>query len=148
MSPALTLAVWFWSFLASAVMPWISAELVMLALLPTAVAHDQVVALAAMAVTGQMAGKTLLYWIARGGTTAFANDRFVAQTERWRPLVTSPGRAMPLLLASSVIGFPPLFALTILAGSLRLRFRLFFLASTIGRIIHFGAIALLPAMLG
>jgi len=142
---AITLALWFGSFVASAVLPWVNAELLMVALLPTAAAHGQVGALAMMAVAGQMAGKTVIYWMARGGTSTLGHGRLNAKMDRWRPLVASPSRAVPVLLASAVIGFPPLFALTILAGSLHMRFRLFFLASTVGRIIHFGAIAMIPA---
>ena len=145
---SLTLAVWFGSFVASAVLPWVNAELLMVALLPTAVAHGTLGALAVAAVAGQMAGKTLIYWMARAGTTRLANGKMAAEMDRWRPRLTSPSRAVPLLLASAAIGFPPLFVLTILAGSLQMRFRVFFLASTIGRIVHFGAIALVPALLG
>jgi membrane protein YqaA with SNARE-associated domain len=148
MMTVLTLTAWFWSFVASAVLPWVSAELLMVALLPTAAAHGNLAALAVAAVAGQMAGKTAIYWIARGGTTKVASGRLAIEMERWRPRLTSPSRAVPLVFASAAIGFPPLFALTILAGSLQMRFRLFFLASTVGRIIHFGAIALIPALLG
>lgn len=142
----LTLAAWFWSFVASAVLPWVNAELLMVALLPTAAAHGKLAALAAAAVAGQMAGKTAIYWMARGGTTRVARGRMATQMERWRPCLTSPSSAVPLLFASAAIGFPPLFVLTILAGSLQMRFRLFFLASTVGRVVHFGAIALIPAL--
>lgn len=144
--PALTVALWFWSFVASAVLPWVNAELLMAALLPTALAHGQLTLLALVAAAGQMTGKTAIYWMARGSTSRLATNRVVEQMERWRPLVATPSRAVPVLLASAAIGFPPLFVLTILAGSLQMRFRLFFLASTIGRIVHFGAIAMIPAM--
>lgn len=147
MTLALTFALWFGSFVASAVLPWVNAEILMLALLPTAVAHGHVIALAALAVAGQMAGKTAIFCLARGGTSAFARGKLACQVERWRPALTTPSRAVPLLLLSATIGFPPLFALTILAGALQMRFRLFFIASTVGRILHFGAIALLPAAL-
>lgn len=147
MTSALTLAVWFGSFVASAVLPWMNAELLMVALLPAASARGELAALAMIATAGQMAGKTLIYWGARGGTDVFARGRLIAQMDRWRPALAVPSRAVPLLFASSAIGFPPLFALTILAGSVQLPFRLFFLASAVGRIIHFGAIALVPALL-
>lgn len=147
MTSAVTLAFWFASFVASAVLPWMNAELLMVALLPAAGSRGELATLAIIATAGQMAGKTLIYWMARGGTDTFARGRFSAQMDRWRPMFTVPSRAVPLLFASSAIGFPPLFALTILAGSLQMRFRLFFLTSAIGRIVHFGAIALVPALL-
>lgn len=140
----LTFLVWFVSFVATAVLPWMNAEILMLGLLPFAVAKGQLIPLTIAAVAGQMAGKAIIYWIARRGAGSLSTPRVASQVERWRHLVDRPHRAVPILLVSSAVGFPPLYALTILAGSLRMRFRVFFVASTVGRLVHFGAIALLP----
>lgn len=140
----LTFAAWFVSFVATAVLPWMNAEILMLGLLPFAAAKGQLIPLTIAAVAGQMAGKAIIYWIARRGTARLNTPRVAAQIERWRHVVDRPERAVPVLLLSSAVGFPPLYALTILAGSLRMRFRVFFVASTLGRLVHFGAMALLP----
>lgn len=144
MDIALVLATWFALFTATAVLPWLNAELLMLSLLPVAAARGEVLFLAVTAVVGQMVGKAAIYWLALRGAARLNAPHLARRLDRWRAKIDRPARATPVLLLSSTFGVPPLYVLTILAGSLRLRFGVFLLAATVGRAVHFGTLALLP----
>ena len=51
---------------------------------------------------------------------------------------------MLLVLVSSAIGVPPFFLVTLAAGAVGVNFRRFVIAGTIGRLMRFGSLALLP----
>jgi membrane protein YqaA with SNARE-associated domain len=67
-----------------------------------------------------------------------------ARLERWRGRLTRR-RSSPVAIVflSSAVGFPPFFAITALAGALKLNFAGFLAAGTGGRLIRFAALVML-----
>lgn len=100
--------------------------------------------LALVTVTAHMAGKCLLYAVGRGlGSTLSAGRRAqVASAERrlqqWR---FGPAA---FVFTSAGLGFPPLYAVALLAGTLRLGVVRFFLPGFAGRFLRFSALLLFP----
>lgn len=89
---------------ASAVFPWMSAEIVVLALPALAPSPKALAALLLIATAGQMAGKCIVYWTGRG-TFRWASPRITRAVERWRGrLGSTPSRAMGLVFLSSAAG--------------------------------------------
>ena len=102
------------------------------------------VALVIVATAGQMVGKSVLYWTSRE-TTCLPSPPIASALERWRRrLVTHPSNAVTLVLVSSIVGIPPFYLVTMAAGTLRVDFGRFFAAGTVGRLVRFGALALVP----
>jgi hypothetical protein len=52
-----------------------------------------------------------------------------------------------MTFASALIGFPPLFAIAVAAGALRVTFGGFLAACIAGRLIHFALVALAPELI-
>jgi membrane protein YqaA with SNARE-associated domain len=131
--------------IASAVFPWLSAEIIVLAL--PAVAHSKwaLTGLVLIAVAGQMTGKCLVYWLGSRGARV-ASVKMTARIERWRARLTR-GRWSPVgvVFLSSAVGVPPFFAITAIAGAMKLNFGGFVAAGTAGRLIRFGALVVLAA---
>lgn len=128
----------------SAVFPWFSAEIVVLALPAVAGSGVELAVLVAVAAAGQMTGKGLVYWAARRGS-ALASPRVARAFARWQGRLDR-WRARPaaLVFVSATAGFPPLFLVTAFAGAARWNFQWFLLAGTAGRLVRFGAIAYVP----
>ena len=55
-----------------------------------------------------------------------------------------PRTAGLVLFSSSVIGVPPLYVVSIACGTIGMRLIPFFLIGTVGRLIHFAAVAMIP----
>jgi membrane protein YqaA with SNARE-associated domain len=131
---------------ASAILPWLNAEIIVLAL--PAVAHSRwaLAVLVVTAVAGQMAGKCVVYWAGLNSVRA-ASPRMTRALERWRGRMTRrPSSATTIVLLSSLVGFPPFFLITAIAGALKLRFSAFLAAGTAGRLIRFGALVFVPPL--
>ena len=138
----LTCAACFALTVASAVMPWINAELVLLSFTTTASSPAMMAALIIIATAGQMTGKMALYAAGHRGARA-PSERMARILGTWRPRCeANPWRADWLVLVSSTIGVPPFIATSLLAGALRMRIARFVVAGSIGRLIRFGALAL------
>ena len=131
--------------IASAVFPWLSAEVIVLAL--PAVAHSRwaLTLLVLVAVAGQMSGKCLVYWMSRQGARG-ASPKMTAKIERWRERMTRH-RSSPVAIVffSSAVGFPPFFAITAIAGALKINLGGFLAAGAAGRLIRFCLLVLLVA---
>lgn len=128
----------------SAVLPWVNAELLVLALPALAGSVPRLALLVGVVTIGQMAGKCLVYQAGqRGlGTPTGAN---AARLERWRMWMQgAPHRGVLLVAISSAVGIPPFYVTSLLAGMLRLHLGWFVGAGTIGRLVRFSAIAVLP----
>ena len=127
----------------SAVIPWVNAELVLLSFTATASSPGAMAALVVVATTGQMTGKLALYAAGRQGSRA-SSPRIARLLEVWRPrCMANPAHADRLVLVSSTIGFPPFIMTSLLAGALGMDLARFVVAGSIGRLLHFGAIAML-----
>lgn len=136
-----------WCFgltVASALFPWVNAEVIVLSLPAVATSKTALLVLVLVATAGQMTGKCALYWAGRKGNRALPG-RVEKTLGRWRErLEARPSKAAALVLVSSVIGLPPFYAMTLLAGALKMNFPLYLTIGTAGRLLRFGALVTLP----
>lgn len=139
----LALAGAYGAFVASAVVPWVNAEILLLSMMPFVRSWADAAVLVVVATTGQITGKIGIYWLGRvAGSTGRGGSRRLGAVERWHGRMTRrPGSAASLLFLSATVGVPPFYVLTALAGVLRVRFVVFLVAGTVGRLLHFGLIA-------
>ena len=97
-----------------------------------------------MASAGQIAGKCVLYWSGRG-VIPIGSGHIGAIVDSWRNrFVRYSRKPMWLVFISAVSGIPPFYVITVLAGAFRLRFARFITVGACGRLVHFGAVALVP----
>lgn len=139
----------------SAIVPVVNAEAYVLASQVTAVAGAVPVAVGVG--IGQTIGKCLLFYgVRRGRQFRFFRER--RERVRTQPrgrvaqvlhdtlralldLVGSPRWGLPITLLAAVVGFPPLYAVALLAGATTMRLRWFALVVLIGRGTRFLLIA-------
>jgi membrane protein YqaA with SNARE-associated domain len=97
---------------------------------------------------GQMTAKALLYLSGRGILRlplGRHGDKVKAKMEQAQArLEAHRGHTGTVLFASAFLGLPPFYFVSILAGTLRISFGLFFGAGLLGRILRFGIFVLLP----
>lgn len=160
---ALTLGVAF----GSALLPIVSIELFLVGLV---VQEPQVpwLALGAVVAVGQVGGKLLYYYAARGdlhlphwlhrrpktGPPSARQLRWRMRTKRVRGWLDGlrerchrhPHWMVGTYGVSSVLGLPPYMATAILAGMVRMNLSAFVGAGLVGRFIRFSAIAASPAL--
>jgi membrane protein YqaA with SNARE-associated domain len=148
LSPGWLLAASYGGAVVSAVIPWVNAELMLLAALPLATADHVVGALVVVVALGQMTGKSGMYWLARGATRLPAPRMEVAVRAVRTRLERHPRSAVVLVLVSAVFGVPPFYVMSVAAGSAGLPFARFAVAGGVGRLVHFGLLAFLPAVVG
>jgi len=129
---------------ASAVFPWVNAEVIVLSLPAVAPSKTALVILLLVATAGQMTGKCFLYWASRKGNRVL-RGRAGEILAKWRErLEAKPSKAVALVLVSSTVGLPPFYLMTLLAGALKMNFLTFLAAGTTGRLVRFGALVTLP----
>jgi membrane protein YqaA with SNARE-associated domain len=132
--------------LASALFPWVNAELIALSLPAVAPSKPSLFFLVLVVTAGQMSGKCLLYWASRKGNRILPERASIALL-KWRArLEARPRQATALVFISAIFGLPPFYLMTLLAGALRMNFLKFAAAGTAGRLVHFGAIVTLPGL--
>lgn len=160
----LTLGVAF----SSALLPLISIEIFLVGLV-TQQPHIPWLVLGAVVAIGQVAGKLIYYYAARGSLhlPKFMHRKSrlgaepSARRERWR-LRTKRVRAWIETLRekchrhphwmfgtyglSSVLGLPPFMATSVLAGMVRMKLSAFLSAGLVGRFIRFSVVAASPAL--
>lgn len=132
---------------ASAVVPFVNAEVLMLSAVPLAVSPYRLGALVMVVSLGQMTGKSIMYWVSRTATRP-RDPRIQGAIDQWRQrLRHRPWSALGFMFASSTLGVPPFYLVAIAAGALKVAFGRFLAVGTAGRLIHFGLLALLPHLL-
>lgn len=138
-----------WCFgltVASAIFPWINAEIIVLALPSVAANKMTLFLLVLVATAGQMTGKCVVYWLGRRGNRVLST-RAGKALSKWRGrLETRPSRAAILVLFSSLVGLPPFYVITLLAGALKMNFPLYLSLGTAGRLVRFGLLVMLPQL--
>ena len=147
---SLTGAPWLWTILScfgltvvSAILPWVNAEVIVVSFAALAHSPAEVALVVIVATSGQMLGKSVVFWTGRRGERWRGHEG--AWSSRWRERLTArPRQTATLVLLSSTVGIPPFFLVTLAAGAYGMDFRQFFVAGTVGRLVRFGAIALLP----
>jgi membrane protein YqaA with SNARE-associated domain len=124
----------------SAIVPWINAEVIVLTLPAVASSTTALVALVAVATAGQMTGKCVIYWAARRGNQKIS-PRIEQRLAPWRRRCEGhPLMMIGLMLWSSIVGMPPFYLMTMVAGALGMNFPVFVAIGTIGRLIRFGGL--------
>jgi membrane protein YqaA with SNARE-associated domain len=149
----------------SALLPVISIEIFLLGLVSQQ-PHLPWLALGAVIAVGQVAGKLLYFWAARGDLRlpAFLHrkprpltprrHRMAMRTKRIRALVERiterchrhPRWMVGTYSVSSVVGVPPFMATSVLAGMARMRLSAFVSAGLLGRFVRFSLLAASPAI--
>lgn len=134
---------------ASGLVPVINAEALLTA--ATATSPELWLGITASLTIGQCAAKVLIYLTARGGSNRFRSDGPVGRRTarvmarlRLRRLTSLLARPLPgtsVVLLSATVGLPPLAAVSVLAGTARLRLPLFVAACLTGRLARFAVIA-------
>jgi membrane protein YqaA with SNARE-associated domain len=127
---------------ASALLPWLNAEVLVLGLAAMTASPGSLAAVAVLATAGQVTGKSVMYWLARRASFA-GSARLTARAEAWRLRIGKrPPHPFAWTLLSATVGVPPLYVVTLLAGLARFSFGRFLLAASLGRLVHFGALVL------
>jgi membrane protein YqaA with SNARE-associated domain len=130
--------------LASGLIPFvISLEAYLIAV--AALAHAAPVPMVATAVAGQMTAKFILYNTGSGALKL----KFVKQEKMAKAVVAFEKyhtHSMGVVAFSSIVGIPPFYGVSLLAGALRLPLYQFMIVGTIGRIIRFGTVYLVPSL--
>ncbi|MBV9831687.1 MAG: hypothetical protein JOZ82_08805 [Marmoricola sp.] len=95
---------------------------------------------------GQNVGKLVWYYVSRGALDLpwlkqrLETPKRQAQYDRWRGQVEGrPVLSGVLVFVSAAIGFPPFFAMAMVAGTLRMNVVVFFFAGLVGRTLFFWA---------
>jgi membrane protein YqaA with SNARE-associated domain len=142
----------------SAVVPVLSIELFLIGLV-TQRPDLSPVALGGAIAAGQVLGKMVHYYAARGAVRLPSLLRRTPRADRPSGRVVSwtrsaalrardrPGWMVGVLGTSSVVGLPPFGAMTVLAGLTGMRLSLFVAVGFGGRFIRYSCLAAAPAML-
>jgi membrane protein YqaA with SNARE-associated domain len=138
----------FGGTMVSAIVPWVSAEVLMLSLPALTPSPYELGVLVVIGTLGQMLGKCVLYWTARRTPVRRIGGR-AAAIVRWSSrFMDRPGRATGVVLVSSCLGLPPFFAITMVAGAMKMNFSSFVAAGTMGRLVHFSLLVWIGAAWG
>ena len=143
MSPILAFCSMFGAAAASAVVPAINAELVLLAA-SAALPPRYAIALIAAATLGQMAGKIAMFFGGRG-------VKFL-QRGRLRDKIDQIGMTMRrrngatgwFVLTSAATGLPPFYMVSVASGLVGVSFVQFATLGTIGRFVRFATVVMFP----
>jgi membrane protein YqaA with SNARE-associated domain len=140
-----TLAACFALAIVSALLPWVNAELMLLAVAAPMTSIADLLALVLAVTAGQVSGKAALYWIARRATSQSPSGRIGRAVGRWREACDRRQRSTQTMMTmSAIFGLPPFYVTTVAAGALRVDFARFLIAAIFGRFLHFSAVALAP----
>lgn len=120
--------------------PVFNAELYLIAVTLMVASPAPLPAVVVLAAAGQMIAKSILYFTGRGAAD-LTSGRWAEKLERARARVARwQHHPRWLLLVSAVLGLPPFYAVSLLAGALKISFRTFFLLGLTGRTVRFGAV--------
>ncbi len=128
----------------SGFIPLLNAEVFLVGIAAVA-PRESLPAVALFAAAGQMVAKAGMYLAGRGVVRLPKGRRhediaaWQARVERWRSKDL-------LVLVSASVGLPPLYVMSVLAGSLKFPFLRFLAAGLAGRLVRFGAILAIPAL--
>jgi membrane protein YqaA with SNARE-associated domain len=133
--------------LAGGIVPVLNIEAYVL-LVSAASPQVDVWPVAVAAALGQMAAKSLVY-LAGTGLLRWPGASRVRRLERVvARLAHAEGRALAVVLTSALTSVPPFYAVSLAAGTLKLRFAGFFAAGCAGGIVRFAVLFAAPRVLG
>ncbi|MCW2809535.1 MAG: associated Golgi protein [Marmoricola sp.] len=108
--------------------------------------HHSALSLAFVGSLGQNIGKLVWYYLSLGALDIpwlkrrMDTPKRQASFERWRSYVHGrPVMSGLLTFVSAALGFPPFFAMAMVAGTLRMNVVVFFVAGLVGRTLFFWA---------
>jgi membrane protein YqaA with SNARE-associated domain len=140
-----TIASCFVFAIVSALLPWVNAELLLLAVAAPLTSAADLMAVVLAVTAGQVAGKSGLYWIARRSSWGTSTGRIGRAVDRWRLASQQRQRStQTMMMFSAIFGLPPFYVTTVAAGALRVSFARFLVAAMGGRLLHFSAVAFAP----
>ncbi len=142
--------IWLATFgfsLAGGVVPVLNIEAYVLVV--SAVSPEAGVLPVAVAATlGQMVAKSLVY-LAGAGVLRIPAVRGSRRVERLvARLAPAQGRALAVVVTSALTSVPPLYAVSLAAGTANVRFAGFFAAGCAGGFLRFAALFAVPRLLG
>ena len=94
---------------------------------------------------GQMVAKSLLYWAGRGVLKLPKGGRVENVLATLGCNIGGGWRAAAFVFVSAVIGVPPFYAMSVACGAMRWSFGLFLLFGSLGRLVRFSFVLLVPA---
>jgi membrane protein YqaA with SNARE-associated domain len=126
----------------SGIIPFVlNIELFLLAV--AALTDASLVPIVGLATAGQTIAKLILYLVGKGAL----NIKWVkksAASKAADAFAKRPGSGLGIVALSAVVGFPPLYGVALVAGTLRLPVVAFTVLIVIGRLIRFGGVFLAP----
>jgi membrane protein YqaA with SNARE-associated domain len=129
--------------LVSAVVPVVNAEAYLLGVGALA-SREALVPLVLLSALGQMSGKACLYLSGRGVLRLPLARRRARLQELHARLTQHPRSTGAVLFASALVGLPPFYATSIVAGMLRARPAAFLVLGFVGRALRFAGFLALP----
>lgn len=130
----------------SGLVPFVNSELY-LVLVSTMATKPALAPVAFLSAVGQMIAKTLLFYAGRGALK-IPMGRHQAKIEKvQKKFLEWENRAGLMMLVSAAVGFPPFYAVSVVAGSMRMNVIKFFAVGLIGRTLRFGAIIYFPQLI-
>jgi membrane protein YqaA with SNARE-associated domain len=140
-----TIASCFVGATASGLLPWINAELMLLAVASGVTSLGDLLAVVVAVTAGQVTGKSALYWIARRTSAVVPAGRLASAVERCREAGQRRQQSTQMMmLLSAIFGLPPFYITTLAAAVMGVGFARFLVAAIVGRLLHFAAVALAP----
>lgn len=140
---ALCIATFLLAF-GSGIIPFVfNIELYLVAI--AALTDAPAVAIVGLATAGQSIAKLVLYLVGKGAL----NIKWVkksASSKAAGAFAKRPNSGLSIVAFSAVVGFPPLYAVSLVAGTLRLPALGFTAIIIIGRLVRFGGIYLVPGL--
>ncbi len=143
MSTAAVIAATFGYCVLSGLLPFVNAELYLLAA-SAAVSRELAVGIVIAGTAGQMTAKIAMYLAGRG-LVKIPGERmkkWVADAEAWA--AKRPNFGGGLIFLSAASGFPPFYIMSIACGVLRTNFTQFAVLGFAGRFVRFGIVVLFP----
>lgn len=132
--------------LISGFVPIVNAELFLIAVSATS-GPAAMVGVALAGTAGQMTAKSAMY-LGGAGIAKLPLDRFQAAVAKYRERIERDWGHKPdaLIFVSSSVGLPPLYVVSILAGTLHVRFYRFLIAGFLGRLLRFSLCISFPQL--
>jgi membrane protein YqaA with SNARE-associated domain len=126
--------------------PILNTELFLIGVVLVAQNLGLAIVLGLLAAFGEVMAKVVLYYTARGAVDLGSArhrgrlEKARARIEQWKE------KPLAVTFVSAVVGLPPFYLVSSLAGALKLRLRSFILVGFTGRALRFVCIAMAPLL--
>lgn len=130
----------------SGLVPFVNTEIFLVVVSPF-VLRPALAPIALITALGQMVAKSILFYAGKGVFSIKMGRHEKRIKAVQKKFMEREGRADVLIFVSAVLGFPPFYATSFVAGALKLHFVNFLVAGFVGRSIRFGLIIYFPQLL-